>query len=203
MKIEELKYSFIFENRGEIIGVTLAHPHGQMYSFPFIPPRIEKAVKSSKSYWNKNNSCLFCKVLETELKDKSRIIEENDDFVSFIPYYAKWPLETHIYPKQHYSYITQIPTSQSENFASIIKHTVQRLDKLYGFVMPYVFSHHNAPYNMGKNDHFHYHIEIYPPYRAKDRVKFIAGVEMGTHTFINPTNPQDNAKKLRDINLNE
>ena len=203
MKIEELKYSFIFENRGEIIGVTLAHPHGQMYSFPFIPPRIEKAVESSKSYWNEHSSCLFCKVVETELKGKSRIIEENDDFVSFIPYFAKWPLETQIYPKQHFSYITQIPTSQSENFASIIKHTVQRLDKLYGFVMPYVFSHHNAPYNMGNNDHFHYHIEIYPPYRAKDRIKFIAGVEMGTHTFINPTNPQENAKKLRDLNLNE
>jgi UDPglucose--hexose-1-phosphate uridylyltransferase len=202
-KIDELKYSFIFENRGEIIGVTLAHPHGQMYSFPFIPPRIEKAFKSSKSYWEENKSCLFCKVVDTELKDGSRIIEENDNFVSFIPYFAKWPLEVHIYPKQHYSYISDIPSSQSENFAIIIKHTVQRLDKIYGFTMPYVFSQHNAPYNIDETSHFHYHIEIYPPYRAKDRIKYIAGVEMGTHTFINPTNPQEEAQKLRNIQLDE
>ncbi len=203
MNKEELKYTFIFENRGKIIGVTLAHPHGQIYSFPFIPPRIEKAVESSKAYWNENESCLFCKVLETELKDKSRIIEENANFVAFIPYFAKWPYEIHIYPKHHYSYISQIPASESEDFASIIKRTVQRLDKLFGFVMPYVFSHHNAPYNGGSYDHFHYHIEMYPPYRAKDRIKYIAGVEMGTHTFINPTNPQENAKKLREIDLSE
>ncbi len=203
MKNDEMKYSFIFENRGEIIGVTLAHPHGQMYSFPFIPPRIERAFESSKSYWKKNRTCLFCKVIETEMKDSTRIIEENEDFISFIPYFAKWPFEIHVYPKQHFSYINQIPTSQSENFATIIKHVVQRLDKLYGFVMPYVFSHHNAPYNMNDPEHFHYHIEIYPPYRAKDRIKFIAGVEMGTHTFINPTNPQENARLLREIELNE
>lgn len=203
MQDEDLKYSFIFENRGEIIGVTLSHSHGQMYSFPFIPPRIEKAVESSKMYWEKHNSCLFCKVVETEMRDKSRIIEENEDFVAFIPYFAKWPYEIHIYPKQHYVYITQIPSNQSQNFASIIKRTVQRLDKLFGFVMPYVFSHYNAPYNNGQNEHFHYHIEIYPPYRAKDRIKFIAGVEMGTHTFINPTNPQENAINLREINLTD
>ena len=203
MENEELRYSFIFENRGKIIGVTLFHPHGQMYSFPFIPPRIERAVHSSKMYWKEHKSCLFCKVMETELEDRSRLVEENEDFVAFIPYFAKWPFEVHIYPKQHYSYISQIPESQSANFAAIIKHTVQRLDGLYGFVMPYVFSHHNAPYNDGDNSHFHYHIEIYPPYRAKDRVKYIAGVEMGTNTFINPTNPQENAKKLRDVKLEE
>jgi UDPglucose--hexose-1-phosphate uridylyltransferase len=202
-RIPELKYSFIFENRGEIIGVTLAHPHGQMYSFPFIPPRIERAFASSKSYWEKHKSCLFCKVIETELKDQSRIIEENKDFISFIPYYAKWPLEVHIYPKQHFSYISDIPSSHSENFALMIKHTVQRLDRLYGFTMPYVFSHYNAPYNIDNTDHFHYHIEIYPPYRAKDRIKYIAGVEMGTHTFINPTNPQENAEQLRKISLGD
>ncbi|MBN2157395.1 MAG: galactose-1-phosphate uridylyltransferase [Candidatus Lokiarchaeota archaeon] len=205
MNNEEMRYSFIFENRGEIIGVTLHHPHGQMYSFPFIPPRIERAVNSSQEFWMENGTCLFCKVIETEKKDQSRIIEENDDFLAFIPYFAKWPFEIHIYPKNHFSYISQIPPNQSYNFATIIKHTVQRLDQLYGFVMPYVFSHHNAPYNFGPlhaYDHFHYHIEIYPPYRAKDRIKYIAGVEMATHTFINPTNPQENAKMLRDIELN-
>ena len=203
MKNKELKYSFIFENRGEIIGVTLSHPHGQMYSFPFIPPRIERAVQSSKKYWEEHKTCLFCKILETELKDHSRIIEENDDFVAFLPYFAKWPFELHIYPRKHYSFISQIPSIQSENFAKIIRRTVRRLDKLFGFIMPYVFSHHNAPYNSGNTAHFHYHIEIYPPYRAKDRIKFLAGVEMGTHTFINPTNPQESAKLLREIQLDD
>ncbi|MHA1872447.1 MAG: galactose-1-phosphate uridylyltransferase [Promethearchaeota archaeon] len=203
MSLEEMKYTFIFENRGKEIGVSLSHPHGQLYTFPFVPPRIEKEFSSSRDFFRENNKCLFCNVIETELKaNPSRIIEENSDFVAFIPYFAKWPFEVHIYPKKHVPTILGIKEGQEiSNFARIIKAVVLRLDGLYGFTMPYVMAHHNAPYNVGDNTFYHYHIEIYPPYRAKDRIKYLAGVELGTNTIINPTNPSDNAKLLRDVKI--
>ncbi|MHA1728148.1 MAG: galactose-1-phosphate uridylyltransferase [Promethearchaeota archaeon] len=201
MKDPELKYSFIMENRGKVIGVSLSHPHGQMYSFPFIPPKILKEINSSKTYWEKEHKCLFCKIIETEKKAESRIVEENDDFISFIPYFAKWPFEIHIFPKNHVPHIIDINKKNNNNFARIIKSVVLRLDGLYGFVMPYVMAHHNAPYNSGNINFFHYHIEIYPPYRAKNRIKYLAGVELGTNTVINTSNPSNNAKLLRKIKI--
>lgn len=201
MKQPELKYTFTFENRGKVIGVSLAHPHGQLYAFPFVPPKIQKAVDSAREYQEKNDQCLYCKIIETEMKDKDRIVEENDEFVAFIPYFAKWPLEVHIYPKNHYSYISQIPQDQNEKFAEIIRNVVRRLDGLYGFTMPYVMAHHNAPYHVGDVNAYHFHIEFYPPYRGPDRIKYLAGVELGTNTIINPTNPSDNAKKLKEVEI--
>jgi UDPglucose--hexose-1-phosphate uridylyltransferase len=88
-----------------------------------------------------------------------------------------------------------------KDFAQILRNVVRRLDGLYDFVMPYVMVHHNAPINSGDFDFYHYHIEIYPPYRAKDRIKFLAGVELGTNTIINPTNPSENAKLLRNVDF--
>ena len=99
--------------------------------------------------------------------------------------------------------IYQEGLGEVQEMIDICDFAVGQSRQLYGFTMPYVFSHHNAPYNIGNTSHFHYHIEIYPPYRARDRIKYIAGVEMGTHTFINPTNPQENAQKLKNIQLDD
>ncbi|MBD3350095.1 MAG: galactose-1-phosphate uridylyltransferase [Candidatus Lokiarchaeota archaeon] len=202
MRDPEFKYTFIFENRGEIIGVSISHPHGQLYTFPFIPPKINKALQSANEYMENNDSCLYCEIISVEKEDGSRIIVENDDFISFIPYFAKWPFEIHIYPKKHVNYINGITDSNAvTNFAKILKKVVKKLDGLYGFTMPYVMSHHNAPYNCGNVNGYHYHIEIYPPYRGKDRVKYLAGVELGTNTIINPTNPSENAEQLRNVEI--
>ncbi|MHA1342258.1 MAG: galactose-1-phosphate uridylyltransferase [Promethearchaeota archaeon] len=200
---EELKYTFIFENRGKIIGVSISHPHGQLYSMPFIPPKIQKMVSSSKEFYEKNSECLHCKIINVEKANGSRLIEENDNFIAFIPYFAKWPLEIHIYPKNHYSSIVKIPQSQYKEFATILKRVVMRLDGLYGFVMPYIMAHINPPIHSGNMDFFHYHIEIYPPYRDKDKLKYLAGVELGTNTIINPSNPSENAKLLRNVKIPE
>lgn len=202
MKDSELKYTFMFENRGEAIGVSLAHPHGQLYSFPFIPPKIKKMIDSASEYMVHNKRCLFCDILEVERKG-DRIIEENADFIAFVPFFAKWPFEVHIYPKQHVPYISDIDKPKINNFARILKHVVKRLDGLFGFTMPYVLANMNAPINSGEVGYFHYHIEIYPPYRAKDRLKFLAGVELGTNAIINPVNPSDSAKQLRNVKIEE
>jgi len=196
---QELKYTYIFENRGTAIGVSLSHPHGQLYSFPFIPQKIQRIIDSAKEFFENNNECIFCRIIKLEKQETSRIVEENDNFIAFIPYYAKWPFEIHIYPKKHYSSISNILETEFKSFATILKKVVLRLDGLYGFVMPYVMAHMNPPIHSGNMDFYHYHIEIYPPYRDKDKLKFLAGVELGTNVIINPANPADSAKKLRNV----
>ncbi len=200
-KDNELKYAFIMENRGKEFGVSLSHPHGQMYVFPFVPPKIQKEIESANKFWDQNNKCLFCTIIETEQQMKIRIIDENPDFIAFIPYFAKWPFEIHILPKKHIPSIAEIEKTQIINFAHILKSIITRLDMLYGIKMPYIMAHHNSPFNSGDHSHFHYHVEIYPAYRAEGRLKYWAGVELGTSTIINPSNPSENAKKLRDMQL--
>lgn len=197
----ELKYTLIMENRGKEMGVTLTHPHGQLYSFPFIPPKIEKELRSSQSYWDNKGKCLFCEIIKVEKENNSRIVAENENFIAFIPYFAKWPFEIHIYPKKHIPYILDVEKENNGNFAGILKTVIRKLDELYGFIMPYTMIHHNAPYNSDDCSFFHYHIEIYPLFRGKDRLKILGGVELGTNTFINPSNPEENAQLLRNIKI--
>ena len=86
-----IKYILIFENKGKEIGVTLSHPHGQIYAFPYIPPVVLTELKSSKKFYKKNKKCLHCEIIKKELEDKTRVVIENSDFVAFIPFYARWP----------------------------------------------------------------------------------------------------------------
>ena len=94
--IEEIKYIFIFENKGEVIGVTMPHPHGQIYSFPYIPPKVATELSASKKHWQKHQTCLFCHILENEQQEQKRIVAQNDSFIAFIPFFARWPYEIHI-----------------------------------------------------------------------------------------------------------
>lgn len=201
MKDPDLKYTFIFENTMKFDSSSLSHPHSQLFSFPFIPPKIIRECDSAKKYWDQENTCLFCKIINVEQSVVKRIIEENDDFIAFIPYFAKWPFETHIFPKDHTPNILGINQSKQLNFARTIKGVVKRLNGIFGCKMPYLMNHHNAPHNDGEYEYFHYHIEIYPQYRAKDRIKYFGGVELGANTIINSTNPSENARILRDIRI--
>jgi len=196
-----IKYIFIFENKGEVIGVTMPHPHGQIYSFSYIPPKIAIELESSKEYFAKNkNECLFCKILSLELTHKERIVVENDSFVAFIPFYARWPYEVHVYSKRHLQIITEF-TSDKEihDFASILKSLTQKYDKLFGFSFPYMMVMHQAPVNDGAYPFYHFHIEFYPPYRSKIKLKYLAGCESGAGTFINDTIPEEKAAELREL----
>jgi UDPglucose--hexose-1-phosphate uridylyltransferase len=199
----DLKYAFLFENRGKEIGVSMAHAHGQIYAFAYLPPKIQREFNAVLDYQKTEGKCLGCTVLQAELAAKVRIIDENESFVSFIPYYAHWPFEVHIYAKRHFQAISDCTPKEVEDLAQILKKTVLRYDKLRGDgnIMPYVLGQHNAPYHMEGREHWHFHIEIYTPFRGKDRWKYLAGVELGTNTFINDSNPEDNAKTFREMDI--
>ncbi len=200
-KLPEMKYPFIMENRGKEIGNSMTHPHGQIYSFPYLPPKIKKKWQSFKEYHASNQKCLMCEVIKAELQDQSRIIEQNDDFIAEIPFYAHWAFEVHIIAKKHFSSINEMNLKQVNNLAYIMKSVVNRYDALIGSgrLMPYVMAMFNAPVNLEGKDLWHFHIEFYTPFRGIDKWKFLAGVELGTNNFISDALPEKNAQILRDI----
>lgn len=200
----EIKYVFIFENKGAAIGVTIHHPHGQVYAFPYIPPKIETELQSTKKYFESNKRCLFCDIIAEELRDSRRIVAENTSFVASVPFYARWPYEVHIHSKRHFQTITELTDQEATDFASVLKIMAQKYDNLFGFTLPYTMVMHQAPprgrepTDSDTYPFYHFHVEFYPPNRSEKKLKYLAGCESGAGTFINDTIPEETAARLRD-----
>ncbi len=194
---EKVKYVFIFENRGDVVGVTMPHPHGQIYAYPFLPKKLELEVNSNKKHKEKTGNCLFCDILDNEQKDARRIIFENDDFVCFLPFWSEYPYGIMIASKKHKNYITDFTNEERESLARTIRNAAGTLDSLFDYPFPYMMCMHNAPVNCTGSEDFHFHIEFFPPMRSKDRQKFNASSETGAWAHCNPTAPEEKAEELR------
>jgi len=193
-----IDYVFIFENKGEEVGVTLHHPHGQIYAYPFIPPIIEQELNSSKEYLEKEGECLFCNTLEEEKEDGRRIIISNDSFTALVPFSASYTYEVHIYANKHLPSFNDFSEKEEIDLAAILKTILMKFDNLFGFTLPYVMSIHQQPTNGTGKEYSHFHIEFYPPYRTKDKLKYLAGSEIGMGVFINNSLPEEKAQELRN-----
>ena len=193
-----IDYVFIFENKGEAIGVTMSHPHGQIYAFPFIPPKIQKELDSSKKYKDEKGKCLFCEILRKEKEDGRRIIIENDSFTAFIPFYARFPYEVHVFPNKHLLSLSDFDDKTQMDFARILKIVLMKYDNLYGFSFQYMMIMHQKPTDGKDYDHYHFHMEFYPPHRSATKLKYLAGCESGAGSFINDSAAEDKAKELRE-----
>ncbi len=203
-RFEELKatpgirYVLIFENKGAVIGVTMPHPHGQIYAFPFIPQRLEKEVAAARAYRRAKRRCLYCDILKKERKDGRRIVAENETFTAFIPFYARWPYEIHIFPRRHVGALDEFRAVEERGLAEILKWVTLKYDNLFQFSFPYMMLMHQAP-TKGKYPEFHFHIEFYPPHRSKEKLKYLASVESGSGTFLNDSLAEEKAAELREI----
>ena len=193
-----IDYVFIFENKGEAIGVTMSHPHGQIYAFPFIPPKIQKELDSSKKYKEEKGKCLFCEILRKEKEDGRRLVTENDHFVAYIPFYARYPYEVHIFAKEHLLSLTDFDDERQMNFARIIKTVLMKYDNFFGFSCQYMMIMHQKPTDGEDHDYYHFHVEFYPPHRSATKLKYLAGCESGAGSFINDSAAEDKAKELRE-----
>jgi len=196
-QLEFVKYVFIFENKGEAIGVTLNHPHGQIYAYPFVPPRVETELEQSRFHWEKTGRCLLCDVATEEKRDGRRIVTENDSFVAYIPFFARYPYETHIAAKRHLQDLTQLSVNEQKDLALILKQILVAFDKLFNVSFPYMMVLHGQPSDGGDYDFYHFHIEFYPPMRTATKLKYLAGSETGAGMFINDTLPEQKAAELR------
>ena len=197
-KLDFVDYVFIFENKGKEIGVTLTHPHGQIYAYPFVPPVIRKELESCRKFRRKTGECLLCRILSQELADGRRTVAENEHFAAFVPFFARWPYEMHILPKAHSLSLPDFSDSEKRALAGILKTILLKYDNLWGFSLPYMMVMHQKPTDGKPHDYYHFHIEFYPPYRTEDKLKYLAGSESGAGVFINDTLAEEKAEELRN-----
>jgi UDPglucose--hexose-1-phosphate uridylyltransferase len=189
---EDVRYVLIFENRGVEVGVTLHHPHGQIYGYPFLPPVPALELAADERL----GGCAVCTLLARELEDRSRVVYENDDIVAYVPYAARWPYEVHAVVRRHRASLLDCTTAELRRLAEGLQRLARGYDALFARPFPYVMVVHQAPTDGSGRGHLH--VELYPPLRGANKLKYTAGSELGAGTFIGDTLPEDSALQLRE-----
>jgi UDPglucose--hexose-1-phosphate uridylyltransferase len=196
----KIKNVLIFENKGKVIGVSNPHPHGQIYATNFVTRIVDKQRQSFSGYFKKNGSHLLVDLLKDEISYKKRIVYENDHFVAFIPFFARFVYEVYIVPRRHVARISEISDAELKSLAEIHKIILSKFDNLYQMSFPNITMLQNAPCDGNpESDLFHFHIEFYPPLRSPDKLKYLAGFESGGGNIVNPVMPDEAARQMRDV----
>jgi UDPglucose--hexose-1-phosphate uridylyltransferase len=199
----DIKQVYCFENRGEEIGVTLAHPHGQIYAFPYLAPKMDRAVAQAAAHRARTGRNLFEDIVAREAADE-RVIEENEHWLAFTPYAARWPYEAHLYPKRRVPDFTALDDGQRAAFAPIYLSLLRRFDGLFPAPdggpgrTPYIAAWHQAPKRAaGADSEIALHAEVFTVRRAAGKLKYLAGAESGMGAFASDTTPESAAVALR------
>ncbi len=198
----EVEYVFIFENKGRDIGVTLTHPHGQIYAYPFIPPIPRQELESAWRHERTTGRNLHDQWLGTEIADGARIVWENDRFVAVVPFFARYPYEVHAAPRRPLRSLREFEPEDLDGLAEVLLRVARKYDGLFGFSLPYVMAMHQEPAVPGY-DYARFHVEFYPPHRTAEKLKYLAGSEAGAGAFINDTLPEESAERLREASCDD
>jgi UDPglucose--hexose-1-phosphate uridylyltransferase len=198
-KHPEIRYVMPFENRGVEMGVTLHHPHGQIYAYPFVPPVAERELEAQKKYFEKEKIGLLEKLVQDELTDQRRMIYSGQSAVSFVPVCARYPYETWVLPRRRVALLSQLAPLEKSDLARALKTTLLKYDGLWQKPFPYLMVLHQGPVNDAAFEGSHLHFEFYPAYRSKGRLKYLA--ELGAGMFANDTLPEEKAAELRAVEI--
>lgn len=198
-------YVLIFENKGREIGVTLSHPHGQIYAYPFVPPIPAKEIDSARRYHVKNGRNLYDDIILSEQEDGRRVVARNEHFLAVIPFYARYPYEVHILALDAKTAISDFTAPERTSLSRILKTVMAKYNNLWNRSFPYIMAMHQRPTidSTEGYDFYRFHIEFYPPYRTPDKLKYLAGSEAGAGVFINDTHAEENGRILREIEIAE
>jgi UDPglucose--hexose-1-phosphate uridylyltransferase len=188
------KYIIIFKNYGMAAGASLEHTHSQIIATPIIPKRAIEEMEGARRYYDYRDRCVFCDIITQERTSQQRMVEENNEFISFCPFASRFPFETWIMPKKHSSSIENLKKSEVVDFASILKNTLMRIQATLEDP-PYNFIIHCSPCDSPEMATYHWHMEIMP------KLTKVAGFEWGTGFYINPTPPEEAAHYLRDAEM--
>jgi UDPglucose--hexose-1-phosphate uridylyltransferase len=194
--ISSVEYVFCFENRGEEIGVTLSHPHGQIYGYPFIPPRFYKAGEALERHLARAGSCLQCDLLAAECTDGSRIVAQSPHWVAYVPFAARWPYEVRLVPRRHLPDLPALTDDERDDLARLYLTVLQAFERLFDTPTPYISGWQQAPVRRGR-DVWHLGAEIFTIRRAPGKLKHLAGSESGAAVWINDIAPEVAAQRLR------
>jgi UDPglucose--hexose-1-phosphate uridylyltransferase len=189
-----------FENRGEEVGVTLNHPHGQIYAYSYLPPKTARMLDVARNHYSHTGRVLLDDIIARELADEVRIIAQNSEWVAYVPYASRYPFEIHVAPRRSVADFVALDESASEAFAAIAKEVLQRLDGVFGVTMPYIASWHQAPVREGR-EVMRLHWQIQSIRRAPGKLKYLAGSESAFGAFMMDLKPEQSAQQLREVKL--
>ena len=201
-----INYVMIFENKGDMMGCSNPHPHGQIWSQLSIPVEVQKKTEHQKAYWNRNKRSLLGDYLEQELQLKERIVLENEHFVALVPYWAIWPYETMIIPRRQMQHIGQLTSEEEKAYAGILKQLTIRYDNLFQTSFPYSSGIHQQPTNGKEYPEWHFHMSFYPPLlRSKTVKKFMVGYELfaGPQRDITAEQAAETLRELPEVHYTE
>ncbi len=198
----EIDYVMIFENRGVEVGVTLHHPHGQIYGYPFMPPVPKAELQADERL----GGCAPCELLRRELAEDERLLIESEGVVAYVPHAARWAYEVHVVMREHRPSLLECEPQELRELSVVLQAMQRGYDALFERPFPYVMVVHQAPTAGdagaappgGTKRRGHLHVEFYPPLRTAEKLKFLAGSEQGAGTFISDTLPEETAGVLRD-----
>ncbi|WP_460800825.1 galactose-1-phosphate uridylyltransferase [Microbacterium sp. GXF6406] len=183
---------FPFENRGEAIGVTLPHPHGQIYSYPYVTPRTSRVLESVE----RMGTDLFQQILESE-QASERVVFRGEHWTAFVPFAARWPLEVHLMPHRHVADFAETSVTERDELAPLYLKLLAGVDALYDTPTPYIAAWHQAPVNIGR-DSIRLHLQLTSPRRAADKMKFLAGSEAAMWAWAAEVTPEQGAARIRE-----
>ncbi len=196
-----IDYVLPFENRGVEVGVTLHHPHGQIYSYPFVPPVPAKMLENQKKYFQEKQRGLLQDFIRDEIKDGRRLIHEENSALAFIPVCARYPYETWVAPKRPAPFLSDLSNQELRDLAVVLKTVLLKFDHLWNKPFPYLNILYQAPTDGISHPECHAHFQFYPPLRTREKLKYLAGTEIGAGTFINDTWPEEKAAELRAVEV--
>lgn len=198
-----IAYVAVFENQGEAIGVTMPHPHGQIYALPMVPPLVAAEVEGAKLHHDCYGECLHCRVLAEELEADVRIVARNRHFVAFVPHYCRFPSEVHLYALRHAGRLGELdPGAETQALAEILSEIRRRYDGLYGFPLPLMMAvRQRSNGDEAERKYAHLHIQFTPLQRSATKLKFLAAAETAHGLYLNDTKAEDQAEALRQVPL--
>jgi UDPglucose--hexose-1-phosphate uridylyltransferase len=186
---------FCFENRGREIGVTLSHPHGQIYAYPFLTPMTRRMLDSARAYRDRTSRELFADVLAAEQRSGERIVVRGDLWTAFVPFAARWPLEVHLYPHEHVPDLPALSDAERAELSWIYLDVLRRMEAVFDDTLPYIAAWHQAPVGSDR-DLARLHLRLFSTRRAPGKLKYLAGSESGMGAFVNDVSPERAARLL-------
>ncbi|QDG64306.1 galactose-1-phosphate uridylyltransferase [Pseudarthrobacter sp. NIBRBAC000502771] len=192
---------FPFENRGADIGVTLHHPHGQIYAYPYVTPRAGVLGAAARRYYDAKDGrdTLTGSLLRAEREDGSRMVVEGKHFSAYVPFAARWPLEIHLVPHRQVPDLAALGGEEKDELAHVYLDLLKRVDALHPTPTPYISAWHQAPLDAVLRPAGYLHLQLTSPRRAADKLKYLAGSEAAMGAFINDTTPEIVAERLRTV----
>nr|WP_290225997.1 galactose-1-phosphate uridylyltransferase [Trichocoleus desertorum] len=195
----QIQYVLPFENKGVEVGVTLHHPHGQIYAYPFVPPVPARMLEQQQAYYQQHQRGLLQDLIQQEIKDDQRVLYRDDWAIAFVPICARYPYEVWVAPIQPVPTLGELAPEQRRSLAKALKTVTLKFDGLWNRPFPYLMAWYQAPTDGQPHPESHLHAEFYPPYRTADRLKYLAGTELAAGMFANDALPEEKAKDLQAV----